>query len=173
MDDYYDKIFFGGSADGSSLLSEDFENLDQRDLRVSDERNKWFIKQDNDGNAIYCNKATNDWTEFMFGSSGWSDYSISYKIKLSTKKTGTLETHIRIHSGDYRRCAYHNIQILRFIDDFKDHQEELEKQRKRLEKWCGIDLFLIELLTELIQYFKNINCSNLTTHHFFFVDCLR
>jgi len=98
-DDYYDKIFFGSSADGSSLLNEDFENLDQRDLRVSDYRNNWFIKEDKDGNAIYCNKATNDWTEFNFGSQNWSDYSISYKIKLSTKKPGTLETHIRKHSG--------------------------------------------------------------------------
>jgi len=90
---------WGASADGSTMFSEDFENLDKRDLRVNDERNKWFIKQENDGNAIYCNKATNDWTEFMFGSSGWSDYSISYKIKLSTKKPGTLETHIRKDSG--------------------------------------------------------------------------
>jgi hypothetical protein len=98
-DDYYDKIFFGGSADGSSLLSEDFENLDQRDLRVSDYRNNWFIKEDKDGNAIYCNKATNDWTEFNFGSPSWYDYSISYKLKLSAKKTGTLETHIRKNSG--------------------------------------------------------------------------
>ena len=109
-DDYYEAmdeklygkaqgILFGSSADGSTMFSEDFENLDKRDLRVNDERNKWFIKQENDGNAIYCNKATNDWTEFMFGSSGWSDYSISYKIKLSAKKPGSLETHIRKNSN--------------------------------------------------------------------------
>ena len=109
-DDYYEamdeklygksqRISFGASADGSTMFSEDFENLDKRDLRVNDEWNKWFIKQDNDGNAIYCNKATNDWTEFMIGSTGWSDYSISYKIKLSAKNPGTVETHIRKDSA--------------------------------------------------------------------------
>jgi len=104
------RISFGASADGSTMFSEDFENLDQRDLRVNDERNKWFIKQENDGNAIYCNKATYDWTEFMFGSSGWSDYSISYKIKLSAKKPGSLETHIRKNSnGGVQYRAINNI----------------------------------------------------------------
>ena len=104
------RISFGASADGSTMFSEDFENLDQRDLRVNNERNKWFIKQENDGNAIYCNKATNDWTEFMFGSSGWSDYSISYKIKLSAKKPGSLETHIRKNSnGGVQYRAINNI----------------------------------------------------------------
>jgi hypothetical protein len=102
-DDYYDTILFGGFADGSTLFSEDFENSDQRDLRVNDERNKWFIKQDNDGNAIYCNKATNDWTDFNFGSKNWSDYSISYRMKFSAGKGGRVETHIRkSNDGDYR-----------------------------------------------------------------------
>ena len=90
---------WGASADGSTMFSEDFENLDQRDLRTNDRDDQWHVKQDNDGNAIYCNKSTNHWTEFNFGSQNWSDYSISYKIKLSTKKPGTLETHIRKDSG--------------------------------------------------------------------------
>ena len=90
---------WGASADGSTMFSEDFENLDQRDLRTNDRDDQWHVKQDNDGNAIYCNKLTNHWTEFNFGSQNWSDYSISYKIKLSTKKPGTLETHIRKDSG--------------------------------------------------------------------------
>ena len=90
---------WGASADGSTMFSEDFENLDQRDLRTNDRDDQWHVKQDNDGNAIYCNKSTNHWTDFNFGSENWSDYSISYKIKLSTKKPGTLETHIRKHSG--------------------------------------------------------------------------
>jgi len=109
-DDYYEamdeklygksqRISFGASADGSTMFSEDFENLDQRDMRVSDYGKNWFVKEDKDGNAIYCNKSTNHWTDFNFGSQNWSDYSISYKIKLSVKKPGTVETHIRKDSG--------------------------------------------------------------------------
>ena len=71
-----------------SSFSEDFENADQRKIRVVDEQNNWFIKQDNDGNAMYCNKATNNWTDFMLGSANWTNYSISYKVKLSSKKQG-------------------------------------------------------------------------------------
>ena len=93
------RISFGASADGSTMFSEDFENLDQRDMRVSDYGKNWFVKEDKDGNAIYCNKSTNHWTDFNFGSQNWSDYSISYKIKLSVKKPGTVETHIRKDSG--------------------------------------------------------------------------
>jgi CubicO group peptidase (beta-lactamase class C family) len=102
-DDYYDRIFFGASADGSTMFSEDFENLDQRDLRVGDENHKWHIKQDNDGNSVYCNNVTNGWTHFIFGSANWSDYSISYRMKFSAGKGGTAETHIRkTHGSDYR-----------------------------------------------------------------------
>ena len=144
-DDYYDKIFFGGSADGSSLLSEDFENLDQRDLRVSDYRNNWFIKEDKDGNAIYCNKATNDWTEFNFGSQNWSDYSISYKIKLSTKKTGTLETHIRKHSGggaQYRAINRYGLVAIVFAHpDERVNQGIASGSRADIgDKWSDIQL---------------------------------
>jgi len=99
-DNYYAKLFWGTSAKGASTddspsFSEDFENADQRKIRVVDEQNNWFIKQDNDGNAMYCNKASNNWTDFMLGSANWTNYSISYKVKLSSKKSGTLETHIR------------------------------------------------------------------------------
>jgi len=94
-DDYYDMIFWGASADGSTMFSEDFESASQRDIRVNDRKNKWYIKQDNDGNSIYCNKVTADWTEFKFGSELWSDYSISYRMRFSAGKGGRTETHIR------------------------------------------------------------------------------
>ena len=71
-------------VDDSPLFSEDFENVDQRDVRVDDRNNKWHIKQDNDGNSIYCNEVTDDWTDFNFGSTNWSDYSISYRMRFST-----------------------------------------------------------------------------------------
>jgi len=84
----------------SAMFSQDFENGNQRDIQVDDNtKNKWHIKQDKDGNSIYCNESTNDWSDFNLGSKDGYDYSISYKIKLSTKKPGTLETHIRKDSG--------------------------------------------------------------------------
>ena len=52
-DEYYDKIFFGGSDDGAILLSEDFENLDERDILTDDRDDTWHVKQDSDGNSMY------------------------------------------------------------------------------------------------------------------------
>ena len=107
-DSYYDTIFFGASADGLTMLSEDFENSDQRDLRVDDRNNQWQVKKDNDGNSIYCNKVTNGWTDLNVGSAHWSDYSISYRMKFSASKTSKVETHIRktYDGGRYSAIIY-------------------------------------------------------------------
>ena len=113
-DDYYGMIFWGASADGSAMLSEDFENVGQRDILVSDRKNKWYIKQDNDDNSIYCNKVTADWTEFKFGSELWSDYSVSYRMRFSAGKGGRAETLIRKTFGsEYRTSigSYGGVEI--------------------------------------------------------------
>jgi len=123
--DYYDaiddainlesqRILFGSSSDGSTMFSEDFEIEGQRDVRVDERNNKWYIKQDNDGNSVYCNRATDDWTQFSFGSEGWSDYSVSYRMKFSAGKGGRAETHIRkTYDSDYRVniSSYGGIEI--------------------------------------------------------------
>jgi CubicO group peptidase (beta-lactamase class C family) len=106
-DEYYDKIFFGSSADGSILLSEDFENLAGRDLLADDRDDQWDVKKDSDGNTMYCNKkvTTDDYAGFNLGSENWRDYSISYRMKFTSGKGGELETHIRKKSsrqGEYR-----------------------------------------------------------------------
>ena len=124
-DDYYAKIFgeasadwldyddwlgldnWESSADGLILLSEDFENLDQRDLLTDDRDDTWHVKQDIDGNSTYCNKkvTTDDYAAFNLGNENWRDYSISYRMKFATDKGGELETHIRKNSnrqGEYR-----------------------------------------------------------------------
>jgi len=106
-DEYYDKIFFGSSADGSILLSEDFENLAGRDLLADDRDDQWDVKKDSDGNTMYCNKkvTTDDYAGFNLGSENWRDYSLSYRMKFATGKGGELETHIRKNSsrqGEYR-----------------------------------------------------------------------
>jgi hypothetical protein len=119
-DNYYSLLFWkasgdwGASADGSIMFSEDFEIEGQRDIRVDDRNNKWYIKQDNDGNSVYCNKVTNGWTDFNYGREGWSNYSISYRMKFSTGKGGTTETHIRkMDDRDYRAriSSYGGVEI--------------------------------------------------------------
>ena len=145
-DEWLDSAEWEASAEGSILLSEDFENLDQRNLRVSDKQNNWFIKQDNDGNAMYCNKATNNWTDFMLGSDDWTNYSISYKVKLSSKKQGTLETHIR--KGRNNGAQYRAINKIpgRAAIEFVNNSERINQgiasgERAAIgDKWSDIKL---------------------------------
>jgi len=117
-DDHYDVIqgiSLGGSADGSTMFSEDFENAGLRDIRVDDRKQQWYIKQDKDGNSIYCNKVTDDWTHFNFGSEHWSDYSISYRMKSLVGKEGKAEMHIRkTDSSDYRVIINTNNFVIEF-----------------------------------------------------------
>jgi len=90
------------------LFSEDFENLDERDILTDDRDDHWLVKQDSDGNSIYCNKnviSTSDYAHFNLGSENWRDYSISYRMKFTPGRGGELETHIRKNSnrqGEYR-----------------------------------------------------------------------
>jgi endonuclease YncB( thermonuclease family) len=98
----------GSSSGGSIMLFEDFENLDERDILTDDRDDHWLVKQDSDGNSIYCNKnviSTSDYAHFNLGSQNWRDYSISYRMKFTTGRGGELETHIRKNSnrqGEYR-----------------------------------------------------------------------
>ena len=124
-DNYYDaldevinleanRVLFGSSADGSIMFSEDFEIEAQRAIRVDERDNKWSIKQDKGGNSVYCNKVSDHWTEFNFGSAQWSDYSIAYRMKFSAGKGGSAETHIRkTNNGEYRANigSYGGIEI--------------------------------------------------------------
>ena len=91
-------------VDDSPLFSEDFEN----GSRVKD--NEWTIKQDNDGNSIYCNKVTGDWANFKFGSEDWTDYSISLRMKFPAgRASDKAETYIRINqSYDGYRARINN-----------------------------------------------------------------
>ena len=66
------------------MLSESFENKNK--LSVKDYENEWVIQKDNNGNAVYCNKVKNRWTGFNFGKKNWSNYSVSYKIKIYENK---------------------------------------------------------------------------------------
>jgi hypothetical protein len=96
-------VLLGSSAVGSTIFSEDFEIEGKLAIRVDERNNKWYIKQDGNGNSIYCNKATDNWTHFTFGRTDWSNYSISYRMKFLAGKGGQTETHIRkADRNDYR-----------------------------------------------------------------------
>ncbi|MDP6191001.1 MAG: hypothetical protein QF872_09370, partial [Gammaproteobacteria bacterium] len=108
-----------------TMFSEDFENGDRRDVQVDDNgNNKWHIKQDEDGNSIFCNKVTNLWADYNLGSENGANYSISYRMKFAADKEGQLETHIRkTNDGAYRASIYSlpgraNIEFARSADRF-------------------------------------------------------
>jgi len=150
-DNYYAEIFWKdvwgdkynreASSDGFIMLSENFENSDQTDIRVEDRNNQWHVKRDNDGNSIYCNKRNSGWTDFTFGSEHWSDYSISYRMKLPTSKVGRLETHIRKkNDGDYR--AMINSSGRSVIQFTKSANENIGSgyATTKLDQWSKIEL---------------------------------
>jgi hypothetical protein len=62
---------------------------------------KWYEKQDNKGNLIHCNEASDSWSAFKFGSEDWSDYSISLRMKFSKGNRGSVETQIRINMDQH------------------------------------------------------------------------
>ena len=76
-----------------TLFKENFES----GARVNNWSNKWSIKMDSDGNSIYCNQASDDWTSFQFGNEDWSDYSISLRMKFPSGSSNA-ETYIRINA---------------------------------------------------------------------------
>jgi hypothetical protein len=83
-----------GMCMDSPLFSEDFES----GARVRDWSTKWSIKQDIDGNSIYCNEASDNWNIFHFGNEDWSNYSISLRMKFPAGRSNA-ETYIRINNG--------------------------------------------------------------------------
>ena len=139
------RVLFGSSADGSIMFSEDFEIEGQRAIRVDERDNKWYIKQDDNGNSIYCNKATDDWTHFKFGSADWSNYSISYRMKFLAGKGGQTQTHIRkTNNGEYRANigSYGGIEIQFLLPRPENFPKKLARGfvSTRTGEWLDIQL---------------------------------
>jgi hypothetical protein len=81
------------------LYSEDFENGE----RLYDHFNKWSIRKDNNSNSIYCNAASDSWSDVKFGSEDWTDYSISLRMKFpSGNSSGEVYVRINNASEGYR-----------------------------------------------------------------------
>ena len=149
MDEKAQRILYGGSEDGSVLFREDFENLDQRDLRVDDRENQWHVKKDNDGNSMYCNKkvTSDDYAGFNLGSKNWRDYSISYRMKFTAGKGGELETHIRKkgnRQGEYRSVISNLTGSidLKFVKNAEKINQRIASgsTSKIADKWAAIKL---------------------------------
>ena len=143
-DNYYDKIFFGDKAIGTILLSESFENKNK--LSVTDYENEWEVQKDNNGNAVYCNKVKKRWTGFNFGKKNWSDYSVSYKIKIYENKNHIeqtdTDTHIRYskkgrYTGFIKYVSASFCKIKEFIS-----KETIDKGFLSVQKndWYDVEL---------------------------------
>ena len=92
-DKYFEKLLYENLDE--ILISENFEN--SKKLKVQDYDNEWEIQKDNNGNAVYCNKVKNRWTGFNFGKKNWSNYSVSYKIKIYENKNNIAQTETHTH----------------------------------------------------------------------------
>jgi len=143
--DFFWRDFLRGkleaSPDGFAMLSEDFESLNQMDFHVQDRNNQWYVKEENDGNSIYCNKYSNDWSNFIIGSEHWSDYSISYRMKFPTGKVGKLKTYIRKKNKiDYR--AVINSSGRSVIQFTKSANENIGSgyATTKLDQWSEVEL---------------------------------
>jgi hypothetical protein len=82
--------------DNSPLFSEDFEN----DVRVNNWLDNWSVRQDSEGNSIYCNETSSDWASFTFGRDDWNDYSVSLRMKFPTGYS-RAEIYFRINQQFY------------------------------------------------------------------------
>ena len=98
----FDADFSESDLDNSSVstiearFSEDFEN----GANVTDWSNKWSIKQDIDGNSIYCNEVSDDSSGFQFGNGNWSNYSMSLRMKFPADQKSRAEIYIRINDSN-------------------------------------------------------------------------
>ena len=149
-DNYTNMVLFGdlwgASADGSTMFSEDFENTNQRDVRVEVSSGKWYIKPDNDGNSIYCNKATNGESNLTVGSKDWSDYSISYRMIFPAGKGGKLQTQIRnTFDGRYSAIINHlsgstTIEYVETGNGYYEARIASGFASTKADEWSGIQL---------------------------------
>ena len=152
MDEKSQRVLYGGSEDGSILFREDFENLDQRKLRVDDRDNQWYVKKGNNGNSMYCNKkvTSEDYAGFNLGRKNWRDYSISYRMKFTAGKGGELETHIRKkgnRQGEYRSVISNltGTTELKFVKNAEKINQRIASgsSSKIEDKWAAIKLIAL------------------------------
>ena len=82
--------------EAATLFKADFESGLPGGL--NDWAENWHIEQDGEGNAVFCNEVSDNWSSFQFGHDEWGDYAVSLRMKfLSADEDQLAETYIRIN----------------------------------------------------------------------------
>ncbi len=82
--------------EAATLLSTDFENGYPPEMY--DWSQRWRIETEDDGNSIFCNEISDEWSSVLFGLDEWENYAISLRMKfLSANEGQEAETFIRIN----------------------------------------------------------------------------
>jgi len=95
--------------EAATLLSVDFEN--GYPIELYDWSQRWAIETEDDGNAIFCNEISDDWSSVLFGLDEWENYAISLRMKfLSANEEQAAEIYIRINQDfeGYRASVSNN-----------------------------------------------------------------
>jgi hypothetical protein len=95
--------------EGATLFRADFEDGDPIGLYDSSQR--WHIDEEDDGNSVFCNELSDEWSSFQFGLDEWENYAVSLRAKfLSANEGQSAETYIRINQSmeGYRASVWNN-----------------------------------------------------------------
>jgi hypothetical protein len=95
--------------DAATLYHTDFENGYPPELY--DGSALWQVRTEPDGNSVFCNQISDDWTSFLFGLDEWQNYAISLRAMfLSDQSDQGAEVYIRINQSfdGYRASIYNN-----------------------------------------------------------------
>ena len=96
-------------VEAAMLYSTDFESGYPPELY--DWSGLWQVQTELDGNSIFCNQITDDWSSFLFGLDEWENYAISLRVMfLSGNPNQGAEAYIRINDSfdGYRASIYNN-----------------------------------------------------------------
>lgn len=139
--------------EAATLYSADFEN--GYPFGLFDWSQKWNLKEENDGNTIFCNEIDDQWSGFQFGSDEWANYALSLRVKfLSDNEEQSAETYIRINqaSEGYRASIWQNewsgIAFYSPYSDLGGVPVDID-----LDKWYQIELRFVE--NDLSYYFDD------------------
>lgn len=80
-------------------------------IGLNDFSRRWHINQDADGNAIFCNAQSEEWSSFQLGRNDWENYAVSLRMKfLSANQDQGAEIYFRINESaeGYRASIWNN-----------------------------------------------------------------
>ncbi len=82
----------------SIMLEEDFETNES--VAAFPSEGEWTINEDSNGNHVYCNTVSTDWSHFRFGSIAWQNYAVEMNIEfIGGNSDQSAEVYSRINTG--------------------------------------------------------------------------